>query len=86
MRARSAVCRPLLGADDAQVLAQAAILHDFAYSPSIALTWFHPLDGVRHLWSVRYDERLTNLVAHHSCAAVEAELRDLSGALADFDQ
>jgi hypothetical protein len=44
------------------------------------------LDGARHLRSVGYDQRVTNLVAHHSCAAVEAELRGLSGALADFDQ
>ena len=42
-------------------------------------------EGARHLRSVDYDERVTNLVAHHSCAAVEAELRDVSGALADFD-
>ena len=86
VRARSAVCRPLLDADDAGVLEQAAILHDVGYSPSIALTGFHALDGARYLRSVDFDERVTNLVAHHSCAAVEAELRDLSDALADFDQ
>jgi len=80
------VCRPLLDAAGAEVLEQAAILHDVDYSPSIAQTGFHALDGARHLRSVDYDERVTNLVAHHSCAAVEAELRDLSGALADFDQ
>jgi hypothetical protein len=45
-----------------------------------------PSNGTRYLRSVDYDERVTNLVAHHSCAAVEAELRDLSGALADFDR
>jgi hypothetical protein len=55
-------------------------------APSIALTGFHALDGARYLRSVEDDERVTNLVAHHSCAAVEAELRDLSGALADFGQ
>jgi hypothetical protein len=86
VRARSAVCRPVLDVDAAEVLEQAAILHDVGYSPPIAVTGFHALDGARHLRSVDYDERVTNLVAHHSCAAVEAELRDLSGALADFDQ
>jgi hypothetical protein len=80
------VCRRLLDADGAEVLERAAILHDVGYSPSIALTGFHALDGARYLRSVGYDERVTNLVAHHSCAAVEAGLRDLSGALADFDQ
>ena len=68
------------------VLEQAAILHDVGYSPSIALTGFHALDGARYLRSVGYDERVTNLVAHHSCAPVEAELRGLSGVLADFDR
>ena len=33
-----------------------------------------------------YDGRVTNFVAHHSCAAVEAERRDLSGALADLER
>jgi predicted hydrolase (HD superfamily) len=86
VRARSAACLPLLDADGAEVLDQAAILHDVGYSPSIALTGFHALDGARHLRSLDYDERVTNLVAHHSCAAAEADLRDLSGALADFDR
>ena len=45
-----------------------------------------PSNSTRYLRSVDYDKRVTNLVAHHSGAAVEAELRDLSGALADFDQ
>ncbi len=75
-----------LDAGGAEVLEQAAILHDVGYSPSIALTGFHALDSARHLRTVDYDERVTSLVAHHSCAAVEAERRDLSGALADFDQ
>jgi hypothetical protein len=42
VRGRSVVFRPLLGADDAEVLEQAAILHDVGYSPSIALTGFTP--------------------------------------------
>jgi hypothetical protein len=63
--------RWLLDADDAGVLDPAAILHDVGFWPSIALTGFHALDGARYLRSVSYDERVTDLVAHHSCAAVE---------------
>lgn len=85
VRDRSAVCRPLLDDLGGHALEQAAILHDIGYSPSIALTGFHALDGARHLRSLGYDERVTNLVAHHSCAAVEAELRSLQNELAEFD-
>jgi len=69
---------------DEVLLAQAAILHDVGYSPSIALTGFHPLDGARHLRSLGFDEQLVGLVAHHSCARVEAEIRDLGDELDEF--
>jgi hypothetical protein len=45
-------------------------------------TGFHPIDGARHLRSLDLDERVVNLVAHHSCAGVEAELRGLTAVLA----
>ncbi|MET8012277.1 HD domain-containing protein [Streptomyces sp. NPDC005271] len=41
-RARS--LSPILG-DDAELLKAAAVLHDIGYSPAIAVTGFHPLDG-----------------------------------------
>lgn len=64
--------------DDASLLEAAAWLHDIGYSPSIAHTGFHPLDGARYLRDVVHaDEALTVLVAHHSCATYEAEERDL---------
>lgn len=69
---------------DEVLLAQAAILHDVGYSPSIALTGFHPLDGARHLRALGFDEQLVGLVAHHSCARVEAEIRDLGDELDEF--
>lgn len=74
-RARSLA--PILG-DDAELLEAAAVLHDIGYSPEIALTGFHPLDGARFLRGQEgVDERVVRLVAHHSCALLEAEERGL---------
>ncbi|MFJ2402880.1 HD domain-containing protein [Streptomyces xanthochromogenes] len=68
---------PILG-DDAELLEAAAVLHDIGYSPSIATTGFHPLDGARFLRDQEgADERVVSLVAHHSCALLEAEERGL---------
>jgi hypothetical protein len=82
---RARAVGPHVVEDDNEVLlAQAAILHDVGYSPSIALTGFHALDGARYLESRAFDERLVGLVAHHSCARVEAEIRDLKDKLSEF--
>ncbi|MFF8317164.1 HD domain-containing protein [Streptomyces bobili] len=63
---------------DAELLEAAAVLHDIGYSPDLVKTGLHPLDGARYLRDVaRADERVTNLVAHHSCAWMEAEARGL---------
>jgi HD domain-containing protein len=64
-------------------LVAAAYLHDIGYAPALARTGFHPLDGARYLRSLGY-ERLACLVAHHSEARFEAELRGLGDALAEF--
>lgn len=64
------------------LLVAAGLLHDVGYAPTIAHTGFHPLDGARRLRELGADERLTALVAHHSCAYREAELRGLSAELA----
>jgi predicted hydrolase (HD superfamily) len=66
------------------LLRRAAILHDIGYVPAIAETGFHALDGARYLRSVGVDPRVVNLVAHHSCALIEAEERGLAVALAEF--
>ncbi|MFJ5039071.1 HD domain-containing protein [Streptomyces parvulus] len=74
-RARS--LSPILG-DDAELLEAAAVLHDIGYSPAIAVTGFHPLDGARFLRDQEgSDGRVVRLVAHHSCALLEAEERGL---------
>lgn len=62
---------------DREVLAAAAVLHDIGYAPSIATTAFHPLDGARWLRSIDFDDRVAALVAHHTNALAEAELRGL---------
>lgn len=69
---------PMLG-DDAGLLEAAAWLHDIGYAPGVTRTGFHPLDGARYLRDVAHaGPRLCSLVAHHSCASIEAEERGLA--------
>ncbi|WP_345022686.1 HD domain-containing protein [Actinomadura keratinilytica] len=69
---------PILG-DRADLLEAAAWLHDVGYAPDLAVTGFHPLDGARYLRNVhKADDHLCRLVAHHSCALVEARERGLA--------
>src|SRR5215469_9346605 len=73
---------PILGAD-ADLLEAAAWLHDIGYSAELAVTGFHPLDGARHLRDVEdADYLVCCLVAHHTCAIVEARERGLAAELA----
>jgi len=76
---------PLFSVEDGELLLGAALLHDIGYAPEVVGTGFHPLDGARYVRSVGGPDRLVNLVAHHSCAIVEAELRGLSDELAEFE-
>jgi putative nucleotidyltransferase with HDIG domain len=74
---RARALAPVLG-DDAELLEAAAVLHDIGYSPEVVVTGFHPLDGARFLRRQKgADERVVQLVAHHSCAVLEAEERGL---------
>jgi hypothetical protein len=63
-------------------LVAAAWLHDIGYAPGLAETGFHPLDGARYLRRQGVDAQVVSLVAHHSCAHIEAEVRGLGSALA----
>jgi hypothetical protein len=64
---------------DADLLEAAAWLHDIGYLPELAATGLHGLDGARHLRDVQHAEPLLcRLVAHHSCAVIEAEERGLA--------
>ena len=72
---------PGLGAD-ADLLEAAAWLHDIGYAPSLATTGMHALDGARYLRDAQHAHgMLCRLVAHHSCAIIEAEERGLADAL-----
>ena len=65
------------------LLVPAAVLHDIGYAEEVAELKFHPIDGARHLRRLGVDERIVNLVAHHTCAHIEAELRGLLSILED---
>lgn len=62
---------------DGDALIAAAWLHDVGYSPALAHTGFHPLDGARYLVRQNVSRRIASLVAYHSCASLEAEERGL---------
>lgn len=76
--------RQMVG-NDADLLEATAVLHDVGYSRSIAHRGFHPLDGANYLRSIDAPTRLVHLVAHHSCAALEAALRGLVAELAEYE-
>jgi predicted hydrolase (HD superfamily) len=72
---------PVLGAD-ADLLEAAAWLHDIGYAPSLATIGLHQLDGARYLRDAQHaDAMLCRLVAHHSCAIIEAGERGLADVL-----
>ncbi|MEV6816590.1 HD domain-containing protein [Micromonospora sp. NPDC051296] len=71
----------LLDSPDGQVLSVAAWLHDVGYSPDLVSTGFHSLDGARWLRTQGIDDRVAALVAHHSCAWLEAMERGLDSEL-----
>ncbi len=70
-----------IAGSDADVLIAAAWLHDVGYSGAASDTGFHPLDGARWLVRAGLDGRVAALVAHHSCALLEAEERGLAEVL-----
>lgn len=79
--ARARTLASILGGH-ADLLEAAAWLHDIGYSPELVKTGFHPLDGARYLRDVHSaDSVLCSLVAHHSCAVIEAEERGLADEL-----
>jgi hypothetical protein len=79
--ARTRGLAPVLGAD-ADLLEAAAWLHDIGYAPGVATTGLHQLDGARYLRDAQHaDALLCRLVAHHSCAIIEAGERGLAEVL-----
>jgi hypothetical protein len=84
--ARAHGLAPVLGAD-ADLLEAAAWLHDIGYAPGLATTGLHQLDDARYLRDAQHaDALLCRLVAHHSCAIIEADERGLADVLSsEFD-
>ena len=84
--ARARSLAPAIG-PDAALLEAAAWLHDIGYLPELAATGLHSLDGGLYLRDVQHAEPLLcRLVAHHSCAVIEAEERGLARLLlSEFD-
>ena len=66
--------------DSCALLVAAAYVHDIGYAPELQVTGFHPLDGAYYLL-LHNQERLASLVAYHSEAQFEAELRGLAAQL-----
>jgi hypothetical protein len=73
------VAKQLSLSDD---LVAAAWLHDIGYAPELVETGFHPLDGARYLRRKGIDGQVVSLVAYHSCAQIEADVRGLAAELA----
>ncbi|GAA1222753.1 HD domain-containing protein [Prauserella alba] len=82
--ARQARSLSAVAGSDAELLEAAAILHDVGYAPDLVDTGFHPIDGATYLARIGAPERLVHLVAHHSFATYEAELRGLQDELEGF--
>ena len=58
-------------------LVTAALLHDVGYHPDLAHTGFHPLDGAIYLAEHGYSPLTCHLVATHTAAHLEAEVRGI---------
>lgn len=66
--------------ENCATLIAAAYLHDIGYAPSLQQSGFHPLDGAYYLLA-HGQTRLASLVAYHSEAQCEAQLRGLAAEL-----
>lgn len=71
--------------NEREVLVASAWLHDIGYATVVAATGMHQIDGARYLVGRGAPFRVCALVAHHAGAGAVAELVDLAGALAVFE-
>jgi hypothetical protein len=62
-------------------LVQAAWLHDVGYNEILAKAGFHPIDGARWLRDQGWSSEICRLVAWHTGAGTEAQLRGLRAQL-----
>lgn len=73
-------------AADREALVAAAWLHDIGYSQALVVTGFHSVDGAAYLDLTGWSPRIAALVAHHSGAAIVADLNGLRDTLAVYPQ
>jgi putative nucleotidyltransferase with HDIG domain len=66
------------GLQQADIVITSAWLHDIGYASRLIDSGFHPLDGARYLRREGWPAEIQNLVAHHSCADVEAAERGVA--------
>src|SRR5262249_54317049 len=71
-------------AADRPYLIASAYLHDIGYSPALTRFGLHQLDGAAYLRALGHD-RLARLVAHHSEARFEIEVRGAGHILAEYE-
>jgi putative nucleotidyltransferase with HDIG domain len=83
-RKAAELANQLFAGAEADVLKAAAWLHDIGYAPDIRDTGFHPLDGAVWLRKLGFEDRVCALVAHHTCADIEAEQRGFADSLKAF--
>ena len=81
--ASGAVAREV-GEVDSSLLAAAGVLHDIGYAPHLVQTGQHAIDGARYLAALGVSEEIVSLVAHHSCATIEARIRGLSHLMGEY--
>jgi HD domain len=73
----------ILDHEDRRYLVAAAFLHDIGYAPDLQRTGLHQLDGAHYIRALGA-ERLARLVAHHSEARFEIQLRGFGDVLAAY--
>lgn len=71
----------VLPADQRADFVTAAYLHDIGYAQKSF--GFHPIDGARYLATKGYSKLVLYLVANHTAARIEAQVRGLDPALFD---
>ena len=81
---RAAEISYVVPAADRPYLVAAAYLHDIGYAPVLGRVGLHQLDGAAYLRWLGH-ERLARLVAHHSEARFEIELRGAGHLLAGYE-
>jgi putative nucleotidyltransferase with HDIG domain len=71
--------------EEAELIETAAWLHDIGYASRVTSTGLHSLDGARYLRdTLKLSDDVCQLVAHHTCAAIEADERGFSSITKEF--